>query len=92
MTEYRRAWMDGGTWFFTVNLAERRENTLLVDRIDHLRAAFGSVQLRHPFRIEAFVILPDHLHCIWTLPQDDTDFSNRWGLIKRQFSRGIEKT
>jgi putative transposase len=91
MTEYRRAWMDGGTWFFTVNLAERRENTLLVDRIDHLRAAFGSVQLRHPFRIEAFVILPDHLHCIWTLPQDDTDFSNRWGLIKRQFSRGIEK-
>lgn len=91
MTEYRRGWLPGGTWFFTVNLSERRENRLLVDRIELLRAAFRSVQLRHPFTLEAVVVLPDHLHCIWTLPPDDTDFSTRWNLIKGQFSRGIEK-
>jgi putative transposase len=91
MTEYRRAWLPGGTWFFTVNLADRRENRLLVERIDLLRAAFRSVQLRYPLRLEAVVILPDHLHCIWTLPPGDTDFSSRWGLIKGRFSRGIDK-
>jgi len=92
MTEYRRAWLPGGTWFFTLNLAERRENRLLVDRIDLLRAAFQSVLSRRPFRMEAVVILPDHLHCIWTLPPNDTDFSTRWNLIKGQFSRGIKKS
>src|SRR4030042_77854 len=91
MTEYRRPWLPGGTWFFTVNLAERRGNRLLIERLDLLRSAFRSVRLRRPFRIEAVVILPDHLHCIWTLPPGDTDFSSRWGLIKSQFSRGIEK-
>lgn len=91
MTEYRRGWLPGGTWFFTVNLAERRGNRLLVERIELLRLAFRTVQLRHPFSVEAIVILPDHLHCIWTLPPDDTDFSTRWNLIKGQFSRGIGK-
>jgi putative transposase len=89
MTEYRRAWVPGGTWFFTVNLAERRANQLLIERIDLLHAAFESVVLRRPFHVEAFVILPDHLHCIWTLPPGDTDFSTRWNLIKGKFSRGI---
>ena len=91
MTEYRRAWRPGGTWFFTVNLAERRGNRLLIDRIDLLRAVFDRVRSTHLFTIDAVVILPDHIHCIWTLPPDDTDFSTRWGLIKGQFSRGIEK-
>lgn len=91
MTEYRRTWLPGGTWFFTVNLLERRANRLLVDRIDLLHAAFRRIQLRHPFRMEAVVILPDHLHCIWTLPPGDTGFSSRWSLIKGQFSRGIEE-
>ncbi len=91
MTEYRRAWLPGGTWFFTVNLAERRGNRLLIERIDVLRKAFQSVRLRRPYRLQAIVILPDHLHCIWTLPPDDTDFSRRWSLIKAQFSRGIDK-
>jgi putative transposase len=91
MTEYRRAWLPGGTWFFTVNLAERQRNKLIVEKIYLLREAFERVGFRYPFRQEAFVIMPDHLHCIWTLPHGDTDFSIRWSLIKAQFSRGIEK-
>jgi REP-associated tyrosine transposase len=90
VTEYRRAWLPGATWFFTVNLAERRGNRLLVERIDVLRAAFRSVRARHPFRLEAVVVLPDHLHCVWMLPPGDADFSVRWGLIKAQFSRAVE--
>jgi putative transposase len=91
MTEYRRTWHPGATWFFTVNLAERRGNRLLVDRIDVLRIAFRNVRTRHPFHIEAIVILPDHLHCVWTLGLGDMDFSTRWSLIKGYFSRTIEK-
>ena len=91
MTEYRRAWLPGGTWFFTVNLAERQRNKLIVEKIYLLREAFERVGFRYPFRQEAFVIMPDDLHCIWTLPHGDTDFPIRWGHIKPQFSRGIEK-
>jgi putative transposase len=91
MTQYRRASVPGATWFFTVNLAERRGNRLLVDEIDVLRTAFRAVQAAHSFRMDAAVILPDHLHCIWTLPPGDSDFSTRWGLIKGTFSRSICK-
>lgn len=89
MTEYRRAYVPGGSWFFTVNLAERKNNLVLVEKIDLLRSAFEYTQQRHPFRMDAVVILPDHLHCIWTLPQDDADFSTRWNLLKGYFSRHI---
>ena len=91
MTEYRRATIPGATWFFTVNLAERKGNRLLVEEIDALRSAFRSVQAAHTYRIDAVVILPDHLHCIWTLPPGDSDFSTRWNLIKGTFSRSVEK-
>ncbi len=91
MTEYRRLQHPGATWFFTVNLAERRGNRLLTDRVDALRAAFIDVKHKHPFKTNAAVILPDHLHCIWTLPEGDSDFSTRWGLIKTHFSRQIAK-
>jgi putative transposase len=86
MTQYRRDSTAGGTWFFTVNLAERR-SALLVDEIDTLRAAFRSVRTRHPFDVNAIVILPDHIHAIWTLPEGDADFALRWRLIKTTFSR-----
>lgn len=89
MTEYRRAYVPGGSWFFTVNLAERKNNRLLVEKIDLLRSAFEYTRQRHPFRMDAVVILPDHMHCIWTLPQDDADFSIRWNLLKGYFSRHI---
>ena len=89
MTTYRRNFIPGGSFFFTVNLADRRSH-LLTDRIDLLRAAFRYARTRHPFTIEAIVVLPDHLHAIWTLPPGDADFANRWRLIKTGFSRGIE--
>jgi putative transposase len=91
MTQYRRFQHPGATWFFTVNLAERRGNRLLLDRIDALRTAFSDVKFKRPFPIDAIVILPDHLHCIWTLPEGDSDFSTRGGLIKAHFSRQIAK-
>ena len=91
MTDYRRVYISGATWFFTVNLAERRNNSLLVEHIDLLRAAFLYVKKRKPYTINAAVIMPDHLHCIWTLPAEDADFSVRWNLLKGYFSRGIPK-
>ena len=89
MTDYRRLHTPGGTWFFTVNLAQRRNNALLVHRVNALREAIGWVKAAHPFRIDAMVILPDHLHAIWTLPADDCAFGMRWSLIKARFSRSI---
>jgi putative transposase len=77
MTNYRRNFIFGGNFFFTVNLAERRLR-LLTDHIDLLRKAFRDVRRSHPFEIDAIVILPDHLHAVWTLPQDDADFALRW--------------
>ncbi len=89
MTAYRRARITGATWFFTLNLAERKNNRLLLDNIDGLRKVIRKVKTDHPFTMEAIVILPDHIHCIWTLPDGDTDYSTRWALIKAGFSRGI---
>ena len=86
--QYRRVYVPGGTYFFTVNLADR-SRTLLVDHIDDLRNAVQEVLTSHPFRIDAMVVLPDHLHAIWTLPEDDADYPMRWSLIKAGFSRCI---
>ena len=76
MPNYRRAFVPGGCWFFTVNLFDRRRR-LLTDYIDALRQATRLTQTRHPFTINAVVVLPDHLHAIWTLPPGDSDFSLR---------------
>ncbi|HEY2397042.1 MAG TPA: transposase [Rudaea sp.] len=86
---YRRAKDAGGTYFFTVNLADR-SSRLLIERVDPLRKSVRLVKQRHPFEIVAWVVLPDHLHAIWTLPPGDNDFPTRWALIKAGFSRGIE--
>lgn len=80
MTEYRRFHLPGATWFFTVNLAERLGNRLLVEHIDVLRAAFSHVKIKHPFTIDAIVVLPEHLHCVLTLPEGDGDFPRAGGL------------
>jgi len=90
MPRYVRAFVPGGTFFFTVTLLERRQR-LLVDHIDALRAAFADTRRRRPFAIDAMVILPDHLHCIWTLPPGDADFSSRWHAIKSAFSRAVPR-
>jgi REP-associated tyrosine transposase len=88
MTAYRRNLLAGGTYFFTVNLADRRLS-LLTDNIELLRAAFRYTRRRHPFTIDAIVVLPDHLHALWTLPPGDSDFATRWRLIKTTFSHGL---
>jgi putative transposase len=87
---YRRATVAGGTYFFTVNLAERKR-TLLVDHVDILRGVIRKVKAKHPFDIDAMVILPDHLHAIWTMPEKDRDYPTRWMLIKAGFSRCLPK-
>ena len=91
MTEYRRYKIKGGCYFFTVNLANRRQQ-LLTENIDLLRQAFRKVKRKHPFTIDAIVILPEHLHCVWTLPEHDMDFSLRWRQIKSEFSRQFESS
>jgi putative transposase len=88
MVRYRRNFVAGGTFFFTVTLADRR-STLLVDRIRQLRAAFRHARHERPFAIDAVVILPDHLHAILTLPVEDADFSGRWRRIKGHFSSAL---
>lgn len=89
MTEYRRYRIKAGCYFFTVNLVERNRE-LLVEHVGTLREAFRHVRQKHPFSIDAMVVLPEHLHCIWTLPEGDDDFSLRWRQIKAEFSRNIE--
>ncbi|WP_092785120.1 REP-associated tyrosine transposase [Rhodospira trueperi] len=85
---YRRALVAGATWFFTVNL-EDRASRLLVDRIDVLRGSVHHVRRNHPFEIVAFVVLPDHIHAILRLPENDASYSMLWSLIKAGFSRNI---
>ncbi len=88
MSRYRRSVVPGGTYFFTVTLADRRSR-LLLEHIDRLRAALQTVRARRPFQTIAVCILPDHLHTIWQLPEGDADFSGRWSLVKRLFSSGL---
>ena len=88
MTGYRRNFMAGGSFFFTVNLAQRRL-WLLTEHIDELRSALRQTRRDHPFTIDAMVVLPDHLHAVWTLPENDPDFATRWRLIKSAFSRSL---
>ena len=87
---YRRANVPGATYFFTVNIGDRK-SSLLVENIDLLKESIRRVKNAHLFEIDAMVVLPDHLHAIWTLPPDDADFATRWSLIKARFSRGLPK-
>jgi putative transposase len=89
--QYRRAKVAGATYFITANLADRRATTL-IDHVGLLREAVRRVKLRHPFEIDAMVVLPDHFHLLMTLPPDDANFSLRIGAIKSQFSRTQPKT
>lgn len=89
MPNYRRARVEGATWFFTVNLLQRRGNDLLVRHIDTLREAIRHVRRLHPFGIDAWVVLPEHMHCVWTLPPGDANFPLRWRLLKTFFCRAL---
>ena len=89
--QYRRKYVKGGTFFFTVNLLDRNKS-LLVEHIDLLRESIRFVKSQRPFYIDAWVVLPDHLHAVLTLPDDDVDYSSRWREIKKRFSKSLPKT
>jgi len=89
MPQYLRLRVPGSCYFFTVNLADRSSDRL-IRNIALLRSVVASTRVRHPFVIDAWVVLPDHLHAVWTMPEGDADFSTRWASIKRLFSWGLE--
>lgn len=91
MSNYVRCRLPGGCYFFTVNLLERKKQ-LLTEHIGLLRDALRTVKQQQPFHIDAIVILPEHLHCILTMPQGDDDYSSRWREIKKSFSKGLPIT
>ena len=82
MPEYRRSRTPGATFFFTVNTLRRQAFLIDEDVRAALRAGIERTRATMPFRIDAWVLLPDHLHCIWTLPEGDANFSTRWRIIK----------
>ena len=87
MPNYRRVTSPGATYFFTVVTRSREPWLTNNDVREALREGIEQTRLRHPFTIDAWVLLPDHLHCIWTLPEGDSDFSIRWTQIKQHVSR-----
>lgn len=91
MVLYRRNRIAGGTYFFTVTLRDRK-SALLVEHIELLREAVRTTKLARPFAIDAWVVMPEHMHAVWTLPAGDTDYSGRWRSIKGYFSREVAKT
>ena len=91
MPDYRRIYTPGGTYFFTVNLLNRKQK-LLTENYELLMTCFDEAAVSHPFKMPYYVVLPDHLHCIWRLPEEDSDFSRRWQIIKSRFSRHIPKS
>jgi REP-associated tyrosine transposase len=88
MSNYLRPRIGGASIFFTVNLVDRGSD-VLVRKIDLLREAVRVTRIERPFVIEAWVVMPDHLHCVWRMPQGDADYSTRWGAIKARFSHGL---
>ena len=88
MPYYRRLKLEGGAFFFTVTLADRR-NDLLVRHVERLRRAYAETEKRFPFETVAICILPDHIHALWRLPDGDTNYASRWSFLKAGFSRGL---
>lgn len=88
MVQYRRNWLPGGTYFFTVTLTDR-SSTLLVDRVDVLRDATRKTRNAMPFEMVAAVVMPNHLHALWTLPEGDADYATRWRLLKTHFTKSL---
>lgn len=89
MSEYRRLFVKGGIYFFTVVTYDRQHLLCEEIALKRLKASFRYAIRKHPFKIRGLVILPDHLHCIWQLPEHDHNFSIRWNMIKRYFSSGF---
>ena len=90
--QYRRAYIKGACYFFTVDAEKRHPVFRREDQVEVLRQAFRQVKPKYPFHIDAMVVLPDHLHSIWTLPEGDEDYSTRWWLIKTWFTKHCDKS
>jgi putative transposase len=90
MSNYRRNRVPGGTYFFTVNALDQR-SSVFVEHIDLLREAVRLTRTNQPFHIDAWVVLPEHMHAVWTLPAHDDDYSGRWKSIKIAFSKSLPK-
>lgn len=88
MSRYVRPRLAGASIFFTLALADRRSD-LLVRNIAALREAVRQTRAERPFHINAWVVLPDHMQCVWTLPEGDSGYSRRWSIIKARFSRAM---
>ena len=88
--EYRRSLEKGGVYFFTLVTNQRQPILTIENNVQRLRNAFKYEKQKRPFNMEAIVILPDHIHCLWRLPEDDCEYSKRWSAIKRYFSIGCE--
>ena len=91
MSNYTRPKIPGASVFFTVALADRGADTL-VDHVAVLRAAVAVTKAERPFHIDAWVVLPDHMHCVWTLPEGDSDYSGRMAAIKARFTAGLRRS
>ena len=92
MSNYKRIKSEGGTFFFTVVTYKRQPVFDIPECIKHLRSSIKETRRSYPFHIDAWALLPEHMHCIWTLPDKDCDYSRLWGLIKQGFtkrSRGL---
>ncbi|TDY03845.1 REP-associated tyrosine transposase [Thiohalophilus thiocyanatoxydans] len=90
MSDYRRLYYPGGVYFFTAVTASRQPLFTEASNVDVLRNGFRHVMARRPFKLEAIVILPDHIHCIWRMPEEDADFSNRWKMLKGYVTRHLK--
>jgi putative transposase len=88
MSHYRRNYEEGGIYFFTV-VTYKRQKIFIGPSVDMLRLSFEKVIAEAPFRIQAIVVMPDHMHCIWQLPRGDDDFSMRWKKLKVNFQSDI---
>jgi putative transposase len=89
---YRRAFVPGGSFFFTVVMQQRRPILASVEAVEVLRMALRTVRSNRPFEVDVMVVLPDHLHCIWTLPPDDSDFACRTAPGRRSGNRHCGST
>ncbi len=89
MGDYRRLYVPGGTYFFTVLTYDRQPLFADPSKVGQLRLALRKVKSKRPFVVLAGVVLPNHLHCLWRLPEGDADFSTRWQMIKTEFSRHV---
>jgi putative transposase len=87
MSDYRRLYLENGTYFFTVVTHERRRIFTMPENVNLLRECFRHVRKRRSFEVVSVVVLPDHLHCIWRFDGTDADYSTRWQMIKARFTR-----